>query len=92
MMKNGGIGGDGSFKWSQTISNLQLTFILPKAMHSSDVNVTLHRRTVHVSYHLHNMQQQQASSTGGDSEVIEVINGRLYRPIRVDESTWTLEK
>ncbi len=96
LMNNGGIGGNGAFKWSQTISNLHLTFTLPQALHSSDINVVLHRQTLHVSYYLNSTtqrQQQSSSSLAGDREVIEVIkNGILSRPICVDESTWMLEK
>ncbi len=92
MMKNGGIGGDGAFKWSQTISNLYLTFTLPQALHSSNIKVVLHRQTVHVSCYIDSTQEQQRAPSAGGREVIEVINGRLSRPICVDESTWMLEK
>ncbi len=94
MMKNGGVGGNGAFMWSQTISNLCLTFTLPQAIRSSNVKIILHRQSVNVSYSINNtrQEQQQAASSADGREVIEAINGRLSRPICVDESTWMLEK
>ncbi len=107
LVNNGGIGGNGAFKWSQTISYLHLTFALPQALHSSNMNVILHRKTLDVSYDLNKnnnttatrqRQQHQSSSPflGADDdrgEVIEIIkNCILSRPICVDESTWMLEK
>ncbi|KAK0673355.1 HSP20-like chaperone [Cercophora samala] len=62
------------YTWTQTISDLTLTFPIPPHLKPRDLSITLTKTTL----------------TAGIKGLPPIISGTLPHPIRVDDSTWTL--
>lgn len=62
------------YKWTQTIGDLDLTFSVPGNYKSKDLKIDI----------------QKTKIVAGVKGQEPIINGEVFGPIRVDDSTWTL--
>ncbi|KAK4195116.1 HSP20-like chaperone [Triangularia verruculosa] len=62
------------YKWTQTISDLSITFPVPPTHKARDLTITFTKTTL----------------TAGVKNQPPIISGTLAHPIHVDDSTWTL--
>lgn len=67
------------YSWSQSLADVSLTFPLPPGIKSKDLDITINKADIKVAI------------KGGAGGGKVLLSGPLYKKVKIEDSTWTIE-